>query len=67
MYAALRRLPLSRQQSIFKVKMLEKVLCLRPCDFTRFSHFGFLLTETPAERRQELDRMAHSTLLEYIS
>lgn len=45
----------------------QKVLCLRPCDFTRFSHFGFLFTETPADRREELDRMVHSTLLEYMS
>lgn len=44
----------------------DKVLRLRKADFTRFSHFGFLFTETPQDRREELDRMARSSLLEYI-
>lgn len=43
-----------------------KVLHLRPCDFRRFSHFGFLFTETPADRREELDRIIRSDLTEYM-
>ena len=43
-----------------------KVVHLRPCDFRRFSHFGFLFTETPADRREELDRIIRSDLTEYI-
>ena len=42
-----------------------KVLCLRRNDYTRYGLFGFLFTETPENRREELDRIARSDLLEF--
>ena len=44
-----------------------RVLHVRKSDFTRYGLFGFLFTETPENARQELDRIASSTLLEFTS
>lgn len=48
-------------------KDFHKVLCLRELDYTKPENpFGFLFTETPREHNDELVRIMHSDLTEYI-
>ena len=44
-----------------------KVLRLRKNDYSRYSLFGFLYTETPENQREELDYIASSDLMEFAS
>lgn len=39
---------------------------VRPMDVLQTGVFGFLFTETPANRREELERILHSDLLEFV-
>lgn len=43
-----------------------RVLEMRPMDVRKTGVFGFLFTETPAERRGELERVLHSDLREFV-
>ena len=44
----------------------HKVLHLRRGFYDRYSHFGFLFTETPAHDRAELDAIVRDDLLGYV-
>ena len=44
----------------------HKVLHLRRGFYDRYSHFGFLFTETPAHDRTELDAIVRDDLLGYV-
>lgn len=44
----------------------RKVLHLRRGFYDRYSHFGFLFTETPAHDRAELDAIVRDDLLGYV-
>ncbi len=48
-------------------RSFQKVLCLRKLDFNKQPVFGFMFTETDAEKRQELDVIIKSDLTEFIS
>ncbi|WP_372808965.1 ATP-grasp domain-containing protein [Pontiella sp.] len=45
----------------------EKTLELREVDYRRFPVFGFLLTETRADRTDELDRILHNDLRSFTT
>lgn len=47
-------------------KDFEKVLCLRRLNYKEGKPFGFLFTETRKDNQQELQRIMHSDLTEYL-